>query len=106
LLDQASKGRISLTQIAEWTSEGPARTYEIPRKGRLEVGYDADLVLVDTAATRTVEDAGVFTKCGWSPYSGMSLTGWPVMTVVLGRPVFREGEIQTGIYGRELTFSQ
>ncbi len=105
MMDQVAKGRISLKQIAKWTAEGPARTYDIPRKGRLEVGYDGDLVLVDAAATRTVEDGNVFTKCGWSPYAGMSLTGWPVMTVVLGRPVFRDGEIQEGIRGRELTFS-
>lgn len=103
LLDAAHQGRCTLRQVARWTSEAPARCFGIPRKGRLEVGYDADLVLVDTAASREVTDASTRSGCGWSPWTGRTLTGWPVLTVVLGRPVFRDGAIVDGVRGRALT---
>ena len=105
LLDQVNKGRITLRQVARWACEGPAKCYGILRKGRLEVGYDGDVVLVDMNATRTIEDGRVFTRCGWSPYDGWTLTGWPVLTAVLGRPVYRDGQIIEGVRGRELTFA-
>jgi dihydroorotase len=104
LLDQVNKGRISLRQVVRWVCEGPARCYRILRKGRLEVGYDGDVVLVDMAATRTITDESTRSRCGWSPYAGVTTQGWPVMTVVLGRPVFRDGEILDGVRGRELAF--
>jgi dihydroorotase len=106
MLHQVHLGRITLQQVVRWMCDGPARTYAIPRKGRLEVGYDGDLVLVDTAATRTVEDGHTHTRCGWSPYAGWTITGWPVLTAVLGRPVFRDGQIVSGVLGRELTYQR
>jgi dihydroorotase len=53
LLDAAHRGRVDLVSIARLCSEGPARAYHLARKGRIEVGYDGDLVLVDPAAVRT-----------------------------------------------------
>jgi len=104
MLDQAHQGKCTLHDVVRWLCEGPARVYRIPRTGRLEIGFDGDLVLVDTAATRTIENGKVWTRCGWSPWHGTTLTGWPVMTVVLGRPVYRDGQIIEGVRGRELTF--
>lgn len=106
MCDRVAKGRITWNQVARWLCEGPARSHQILRKGRLEVGYDGDLVLIDPARTRTVEDGAVFTKVGWSPYAGMSLAGWPVMTAILGRPVFRDGQILDGVRGRALSFAR
>jgi dihydroorotase len=106
LLDQVNRGRVTLRQVAQWVCEGPARVYSIPRKGRLEVGYDGDIVICDPKLSKTVGDGPIFTRVGWSPYAGMSLTGWPVMTVVLGRPVFRDGKIVEDVRGEELTYDR
>ena len=106
MLDQVAQGRATLRQVAQWTSEGPARCFSIPRKGRLEIGFDADIVMVDTAATRTITHASTRSGCGWSPWDGREVTGWPVLTAVLGEPVFRDGEIVEGVRGRALTFSR
>jgi dihydroorotase len=106
LLDQVGKGRISYRQVANWMCEGPARVWRILRKGRLEVGYDGDIVVIDPKETRTVGDRPVFTRCGWSPYEGTTITGWPVLTAILGRPVYRDGEIIDGVRGRELTYAR
>lgn len=106
LLDLFHQERVTLRQIAKWTSEAPARRFGIPRKGRLETGYDGDLVVVDTQKVKTLSDDQVLSKGGWTPFAGKTLTGWPVMTVVLGKPVFREGQRITGVHGRELVFQR
>lgn len=105
MLDRVSRGEMSLCEVARWMSDGPARVYGIARKGRLEVGYDADLAIVDLSCTRTVSAENTWTRVGWSPWEGRTLTGWPVMTAVLGQLVYRDGEIVDGIRGRELSFS-
>jgi dihydroorotase len=56
-------------------------------KGRLEEGMDADLVLVDMGTRRTICDADTWTRVGWTALDGMSLTGWPMFTIVDGRVV-------------------
>ncbi len=106
LLDQVARGRCTLRDVARWTSEGPARCFGIPRKGRLETGYDGDIVVVDTALSRTVTHDSTRSAAGWSPWHGLTLTGWPVLTAVLGQPVFRDGEIVDGVRGRALTFAR
>lgn len=105
MLDQVHRGACTLHEVVRWLCEGPAECYRIPRKGRLEIGFDGDVVLVDPTATRTVEDGKVWTRCGWSPWSGREITGWPVLTAILGNPVFRDGAIVEGVRGRELTFA-
>jgi dihydroorotase len=106
MLDQVNAGRCSLTDVVRWMADAPASVYHIPRKGRLEVGYDGDITLVDMNAERTIDNASVHTRCGWSPWEGRTLKGWPVLTAVLGQPVFRDGAIVEGVRGRELTFSR
>ena len=58
------------------------------RKGRLEEGYDGDIVLVDLDKKIEVRDENTWTTVGWSPFVGKTLVGWPVLTVVNGVPVF------------------
>ncbi|MBX2803927.1 MAG: amidohydrolase family protein [Myxococcales bacterium] len=103
LLDAAQREAISLGEVARWTAERPAAAMRLPRKGRLETGYDADLVLVDLDAIATVgRDAPVRSACGWSPWQDRTLRGWPVVTIVLGEVVFRDGEVMDEPVGRAL----
>jgi allantoinase len=93
LIDAAAEGRLSLERVAELTAEAPARLYGLsPRKGRLEVGSDADMVLVDPTAERTLEDATVVSRAGWTPYAGRRLRGRPVATLSRGRVVASDGQ--------------
>ena len=105
LLDAANKQKITLEQVAQVYSETPARLLGLfPRKGALWVGSDADIVLVDLARERVLRDEDVISKAGWTPYAGMRLQGWPVMTFVRGVLVAREGKVtaQPGV-GRYLS---
>jgi dihydroorotase len=106
MLDQVNKGAFTLPQVAALMCEGPAKCYSIPRKGRLEIGFDGDIVLVDMNKTKTITDKNTRARVGWTPYAGWTLTGWPVLTAILGTPVFRDGEIVEGVLGKELTFSR
>lgn len=104
MLNEASRGRCTLEQIVHWMCDAPARVWDLVGKGRIEVGYDADLVLVDLNKTATVRNAEQETKSRWSPWDGMALTGWPVRTWVHGQEVFRDGRINDQIRGREAIF--
>ncbi|MCH8188214.1 MAG: dihydroorotase [Proteobacteria bacterium] len=93
MLDHVAQGRLTLLQVHDLLCAGPARLFGLMGKGRLAAGYDADFTVVDLAARRTITDSMIASKCGWTPYDGMEVTGWPVMTVVRGALVMRDGEL-------------
>jgi dihydroorotase len=104
MLNQVHKGRCTLRHVVDWMCDAPARVWDIIGKGRIEKGYDADLVLVDLERTVEVRNEDQVTKCGWTPWHGESLTGWPIRTWVMGREVYREGKFQDDVRGHEVQF--
>ena len=104
LLNEVSRGRCTLEQVVSWMCDAPARVWDIVDKGRIEVGYDADLVLVDLNKSATILNEQQETKSRWSPWHGVNLTGWPVRTWVLGQEVFRSGQTNESIRGQEAVF--
>lgn len=104
LLNQVSLGKCTLQQVVHWMCEAPARVWDIVDKGFIKVGYDADLTLVDLRLTQEVRDEDQLTKCGWSPWNGQRLTGWPVSTWVGGRLVFAHGKIVSELPGHEALY--
>ena len=104
MLTQAVQGRCTVAQVANWMSAAVAKAYKIPNKGKIAPGFDADLVLVDLDNYRPVVREEMVTKCGWSPFEGWNLTGWPVVTVVGGKVVFEKGKLDTTVRGEALRF--
>lgn len=104
MLTEYKKGRCTLAQVVKWMCSNPAKLYNIPYKGEIKVGYDADVILVDLKNYKPVVKENLTTKCGWSPFEGWSLTGWPVYTIVLGNMVLEKGKLNTQIRGKALTF--
>ncbi|MDJ0674098.1 MAG: dihydroorotase [Calothrix sp. MO_167.B42] len=104
MLTAAMEGRCTIPQVVNWMSTAPAKAYNIPNKGAIAPGYDADLVLVDLNTYRPVLRQELLTKCGWSAFEGWELTGWPVYTIVGGQVVYDKGKVNTEIRGRALTF--
>lgn len=80
------------------------KIYQIPHKGKIAVGYDADLVLVDLNTYHPVLREELQTKCGWSPFEGWNLTGWPVTTIVNGNIVYTNKTIFPEVRGKALSF--
>lgn len=85
LLDAVNHGEATLEEVVKWTSGNPAKLLGFKSKGRIEVGADADLVIVDMDKEQEV--GKLKTKCNWSPFSGWKLKGWPILTVVNGKVV-------------------
>ena len=104
MLTAAMAGKCTVAQVVQWMSKAVAVAYGIPNKGEISPGYDADLVLVDLKNYREVKREEVLSKCGWSPFEGWNLTGWPVTTIVGGEVVYDHGQVNTQIRGQALTF--
>ena len=96
------KGKISLERIAEVTSYNVAKIFHMPQKGRLLPGTDADLVLVDLEKEKVVNAADLKSYSDFSVFEGWNLKGWPVMTMVRGNIVAKDGEIVGRPDGRYL----
>ena len=106
MLDHVNAGRLSLARFVDLTSAGPARLFGIARKGRIAVGYDGDLTVVDLQRHATITDDWTASRAGWTPYHGMEVQGWPVGTFVRGRRVMWEGELLTPAHGEPVRFGE
>ncbi|MCW1843578.1 dihydroorotase [Prosthecomicrobium hirschii] len=106
MLDHVAKGRLSLARFVDMTSHGPQRLFGLAGKGRLAVGWDADVTVVDLKRTETITDAWSASRAAWTPYDGMSVTGWPVGTIVRGRRVMWDNEIVTPATGEPCRFAE
>jgi dihydroorotase len=106
MLDHVNAGRLSLQRFVDLTSAGPARIFNIARKGRIAAGYDADLTIVDLKRRETITNAWIASRVGWTPYDGMSVAGWPVGTFVRGRKVMWQGELVTPSQGEAVRFAE
>jgi dihydroorotase len=106
MLDHVNKGRLCLMRFVDMTSAGPARLFGIAGKGRIAAGYDADFTIVDMKRREKIEDRWIASRCGWTPYDGKEVQGWPVGTIIRGRRVMWEGELTTSGQGQPVRFGQ
>ncbi|HEX2613314.1 MAG TPA: dihydroorotase [Fibrobacteria bacterium] len=107
MLDRALGGLCSLTDLAKWMSEAPARLYAMVGKGKVAAGFDADYTLVDTATSRTIHNGQLQTRVNWSPYDGWTLKGAVKKTIVRGGMAYDEGAAEkfaTPGWGRPIRF--
>ena len=104
MLDHVNAGRLSLQRFVDLTSHGPARLFGIANKGRIAEGYDADLTIIDLKRRREITNGWIESRCKWTPYAGMTVTGWPVGTFVRGHRVMWDGEILGNARGQPIQF--
>ncbi|MDR5694562.1 MAG: dihydroorotase family protein [Armatimonadota bacterium] len=94
MLNGVAEGYLSLPRLVEAVCEMPARVYGLyPKKGTLQPGADADIVLVDPQAERILTDSEIVSKAGWTPYAGRRIKGKPVMTFLRGKLIARDGKV-------------
>lgn len=95
LSEGVNKGRLTLENLCSILCKRPAKIFGLyPRKGAIMVGSDADLTVIDLKRKRKVRSGELHHKCGWTPYEGMTLAGWPTMTILRGEVVAENGEIK------------
>jgi dihydroorotase len=104
MLDHLNAGRITLARFVDLTSAGPARLFGIAAKGRIAAGYDADLTIVDLKRRETIRNSWIASRCGWTPYDGKQVQGWPIGAFVRGAKVMWDGEIVTPSTGAPVRF--
>ena len=105
LLNEVSKKTISLNEVVKLTSFNPKKIFKIKNKGLIKVGYDADLTIVDMNKTKKVLNKDMKTKCGWTPFNGMKLRGWPVGTIINGKAAFWNNKINKSVFGDPISFN-
>jgi dihydroorotase len=93
LLDATHRGRISLERVVGLTATEPARAFGLATKGRLDVGCDADIAIVDLDREWVIRDEDVLSKIGWTPYADRSIRGAIERTLVRGRTVYADGRV-------------
>jgi dihydroorotase-like cyclic amidohydrolase len=86
-----ARGRISVERMVDLLATTPARRFGLERKGAIEVGRDADLVLFDPAARRTIRAADLHHTSDYTPYEGLEVAGAVRSVFVRGRAVIRDG---------------
>ena len=104
MLNHVAKGNFSLERFVTMVSENPRKLLNVKNKGRIEVGYDADLTVVDLQKTVTIKNDWIASKCKWTPYDGMKVTGWPVQVYLKGQLAMSDDQILRPHTGEPVDF--
>ncbi len=104
MLNHVKNGKLTLEKLVELMCYGPQRVHGLVGKGRIARGYDADFTIIDKNKTVTITNAQQQSRAGWTPFDGMTVTGWPIYTIVNGRIVMHEDELVTQGAGQTLRF--
>jgi dihydroorotase len=106
MLNHVAQGRLTLARLVDLMASGPQRLFGLVNKGRIATGYDADFTIVDLKARWTIEDSWLASRCGWSPFTGMDITGRPVGTILRGATIMWENELAPAPCGVPLLFEE
>lgn len=98
--------KISLEKITEKMAHAVADCFQIRQRGYIREGYFADMVLVDTNTTWTVDRSNILYKCGWSPFEGQTFHSKVTHTFVNGVLVYENGKFDESKKGRRLLFER
>ena len=104
MLDHVHAGRLSLKRLVELTAQGPANIYGLSDRGQIDVGKLASFSIVDLKKEVTITNAWHASKCGWTPFDGKTVTGFPMHTIVRGQIVVRDGELIDDTLGSPVVF--
>ncbi|MBI3036429.1 dihydroorotase [Candidatus Woesearchaeota archaeon] len=106
MLDAVNKGRLTLQQLIKLTSENPAAVFGVKGKGRIAVGMDADIAIVDMHKEKTIKNDEMLSKCGWTPFDGWKVKGVVAATIVNGKIIYGSGQISDEkTKGKEVIFN-
>jgi len=105
MLELAKQGKTTIEKVIEKMCHAPATLYRIDKRGYIRKGYYADLVLVDRNKLWTVGAQNILSKCGWSPYEGVTFNHQVSHTFVNGKLVYENGVFDENVRGKRLEFN-
>lgn len=106
MLNHVHNKKLSLEKFAQLVTENPRRIFNIKNKGRIAVGYDADFTIVDLKKENTITNKWIASKCGYTPFDGMKVTGWPTHTILKGKIVMQDDQIVLPHAGDAIDFAK
>ncbi len=106
MLELYHQGVFDLGIIVQKMAHNPAIRYKIDRRGFIDEGYFADIVIADLDRSYMVTEENILSKCGWSPFQGFEFRSSIEKTIVSGRIVFDGGEIIESGTGDRLLFNR
>ncbi len=104
MLNHVNKNNLQLKQFVQMTTENPRRIFGAKNKGRIAVGFDADFTVIDLKRIEEIKSTWLQSKVGWSPFMGMRVQGWPVMTILNGKICMRDSQIIQPNSGQAIHF--
>jgi len=106
MLNHVNNGKISIFKLCELISTNPAKLYKAINKGEIKLDYDADLTIVDLSKEVKITDEMMANKSGWTPYNNKTVKGWPVMTIVNGKVIMKDGKLIDTPNGKPVLFDR
>ena len=103
MLNGVKENKITFERLIEVMCKNPAKIFKIKNKGDIAVGYDGDLVIVDTNDNSPIKDDKVITKANWTPFENCNRGGRVLTTILRGEIVYNKGNFN-GIHGREVKY--
>jgi dihydroorotase len=104
MLNHINNEKLSLEQLIKLMSENPCRIFGIKNKGYIKEDFDADLTIVDMNKEQIIKDEMIASKCGWTPFNNFTVKGFPVATIVNGKIVMSDGQVNIEGSGQPLDF--
>jgi dihydroorotase len=105
MLNHVHNKKMPLERFVEMVTETPRRLFNVKNKGRIQPGYDADFTVVDLKKENTITNKWIASKCGYTPFDGMKVTGWPTHTIIRGNIVMSDDTVRLPHGGRAISFS-
>jgi dihydroorotase len=104
MLDHVNRKKLTIEQFVRLVSENPVKIFNIRSKGFIKKGYEADLTIVDMDKVVKIDNDKIESKCKWSPFHGVKVKGFPVITIVNGKIKMKNGKITGKPGGKPLKF--
>ena len=104
MLNLAGINKLSYEKIVDLMAYGPIKVHKIKNKCLISKGYDADFTIVDPNTNHIITNSEQASKSAWTPYDGKKIRGMPIMTVIRGHIVMREGELINKITAKPIEF--
>lgn len=105
MLNHVNSGRLSLEKFTELVTENPCQLFKVKNKGRIQVGYDADFTIIDLKKQKEITNKWIASKCGYTPFDGMNVTGWVTQTIIGGKVVMSDDQVVLPNSGEPIEFA-
>ena len=93
MLNHINNNKLSIAQLVNFVCQNPVKIFGIKNKGFIKKGFDADLTIIDMNKVEQINNKNIASKCGWTPFHGKEVKGFPVVTIVNGNIKMKNGKI-------------